>query len=341
MSADHDHGHDHADHAHAGHTHAHADTPRTRGFSLRVLLALFLVLLALLAASNVLVKRGTAVVVTRFGDPVRVLNQPGPNWKWPAPFERTSEVDLRLRTTSSGIHDVGTQDGLRVLVQAWVAWQVDEREDGVRLFLRSVRNQPEEAARQLRTFLGSALETATSAFPLDSLLNTDASKLRLADYEKALRDRLEKQALEVYGIRIREIGVERLTLPAASLEATLERMKSERNTVAETRQAQGRKLAGEIRSGAEKEARILKAEAEELASQTESKARAEAAEIYAKAYSADPQLYAFLRSLDTLDTAITANTRLVLRTDAAPFRALVEGPLVPAAAASGAQEIKK
>ena len=322
------HDHDH-DHAHDHHGHSHGDVPRTRGFSLRVLLALFLVLLALLAASNVLVKRGTAVVVTRFGDPVRVLNQPGPNWKWPAPFERSSEVDLRLRTTSSGIHDVGTQDGLRVLVQAWVAWQVDEREDGVRLFLRSVRNQPEEAARQLRTFLGSALETATSAFPLDSLLNTDASKLRLADYEKALRERLEKQALEVYGIQVREIGIERLTLPAASLEATLERMKSERNTVAETRQAQGRKQAGEIRSGAEKEARILKAEAEELASQTESKARAEAAEIYAKAYSADPQLYAFLRSLDTLDQAITTNTRLVLRTDAAPFRALVEGPLVP------------
>ena len=322
------HDHDH-DHAHDHHGHSHGDVPRTRGFSLRVLLALFLVLLALLAASNVLVKRGTAVVVTRFGDPVRVLNQPGPNWKWPAPFERSSEVDLRLRTTSSGIHDVGTQDGLRVLVQAWVAWQVDEREDGVRLFLRSVRNQPEEAARQLRTFLGSALETATIAFPLDSLLNTDASKLRLADYEKALRERLEKQALEVYGIQVREIGIERLTLPAASLEATLERMKSERNTVAETRQAQGRKQAGEIRSGAEKEARILKAEAEELASQTESKARAEAAEIYAKAYSADPQLYAFLRSLDTLDQAITTNTRLVLRTDAAPFRALVEGTLVP------------
>ena len=30
-------------------------------------------------------------------------------------------VDLRLRTTSSGLHDVGIRDGLRILVQVYVA----------------------------------------------------------------------------------------------------------------------------------------------------------------------------------------------------------------------------
>jgi membrane protease subunit HflC len=33
-----------------------------------------------------------------------------------------------------------------------------------------------------------------------------------------------------------------------------------------------------------------------------------------------------LRSLDTLGTVITPGTKLILRTDAAPFRALVDGP---------------
>jgi membrane protease subunit HflC len=33
-----------------------------------------------------------------------------------------------------------------------------------------------------------------------------------------------------------------------------------------------------------------------------------------------------LRSLDSLGTVIGSGTTLVLRTDAAPFRALVEGP---------------
>jgi membrane protease subunit HflC len=41
-----------------------------------------------------------------------------------------------------------------------------------------------------------------------------------------------------------------------------------------------------------------------------------------------------LRSLDTLDTVVGANTRLILRTDAAPFRVLVEGPAHAAASAA-------
>jgi hypothetical protein len=43
-----------------------------------------------------------------------------------------------------------------------------------------------------------------------------------------------------------------------------------------------------------------------------------------------------LRSLDTLDTIVGANTRLILRTDAAPFRVLVDGPPTAAAAAASA-----
>ena len=38
------------------------------------------------------------------------------------------------------------------------------------------------------------------------------------------------------------------------------------------------------------------------------------------------QLYNLLRSLDTLGTVVTPGTKIILRTDAAPFRALVDGP---------------
>ena len=58
----------------------------------------------------------------------------------------------------------------------------------------------------------------------------------------------------------------------------------------------------------------------------EAKSRIEAAGIFKKAYTADPQLYMMLRSLDALSTMVNSNTTVVLRTDAAPFRALVDGP---------------
>ena len=69
---------------------------------------------------------------------------------------------------------------------------------------------------------------------------------------------------------------------------------------------------------------VAKARAE--AAETEAKSRVKAAEIYARAYTIDPALYTMLRSFDTLDAVINQNTRLILRTDAAPFRGLVDGP---------------
>ena len=101
---------------------------------------------------------------------------PGLAWKLPAPFESTIPIDLRLRTTSTGLQDVGTRDGLRVLVQAYVAWQVPSDPQHVRQFLRSVRNQPDEAARQLRSFVSAALHITSSNFDLTDLVNIDSQQ---------------------------------------------------------------------------------------------------------------------------------------------------------------------
>ena len=79
---------------------------------------------AVAAACLVQVRSGEAMVITRFGNPARVLLEPGLAWRLPLPFESAIPVDLRLRTTSSGLQDVGTRDGLRIIVQAYVAWQV-------------------------------------------------------------------------------------------------------------------------------------------------------------------------------------------------------------------------
>ena len=65
------------------------------------------------------------------------------------------------------------------------------------------------------------------------------------------------------------------------------------------------------------------------AADIDAKSRVEAADIYGKAFGGDPKLYTLLRSLDTLGAVIGPNTRVILRTDAAPFRALVDGVAAP------------
>ena len=295
-------------------------------------IAAAIVLGAAAASSQVMVAAGQAVVVTRFGDPLRVLTQPGLAWKLPAPVESTIPVDLRLRTTSSGLQDVGTRDGLRILVQAYLAWRVPSDPERIRQFMRAAGNDPDEAARQLRSFVGSALQIIASNFDLTDLVNTDPGKVRLAAFEQQLRQTVARQVLDIYGVEVQQVGVERLSLPAETLAATVARMRAERETVGAERTAEGLRAAAAIRSDALRDARITVAKANAEAAEIEAKSREQAARIYADNYAKDPQLYLLLRSLDTLGSVIGPRTRLILRTDAAPFNVLVQGPpTLPAA----------
>jgi membrane protease subunit HflC len=189
-----------------------------------------------------------------------------------------------------------------------------------------VRNQPEIAAGQLRSFTGSALEITASSFDLASLVNTQPSQIKLEQFEAALQQRINEQALRIYGITVRQVGLERLTLAPGTLTATIERMRAERETVAAERSAQGQRIADQIRSDAERDSRVLQAQAKVEAADIEAKSRIAAATIYKQAYETDPQLYTMLRSLESLDAVVGSNTQLILRTDAAPFRVLVDGP---------------
>ena len=203
-----------------------------------------------------MVSAGEAIVVTQFGAVTRVITEPGLAWKAPAPIQLATPVDLRLRTTSTGLQDVGTRDGLRILVQAYAAWSVPKDEKAILQYLRAVRNDPDEAARQLRSFVGSALQVTASDFDLADLVNADPSRLRLSEFEARLRQQVEAQVRATYGIAIAEIGVERLTLPETTLNATVARMRSERETIAVQRTAEGQRRAAEIRADAQRDSRV-------------------------------------------------------------------------------------
>ena len=304
--------------------------------ALRMGLGLAVLAAAALVSSLVLVPPGEALVLTRFGDPVRVLTVPGPAWKMPAPIEAAVPVDLRLRTTSSGLQDVGTKDGLRILVQAYAGWQVAGDPGHVRQFLRAARNDPDAFAAQLRSFMGSALQVTASQFLLSDLVNSDPQKCRLGAFEQTLAANLSETTLTMYGVRIVQVGTERLSLAAETLAATVARMRAERETVAAERTAEGMRVAAAIRSNADRDARILAATALQKTAEIDAASRRQAGEIQAQAYDIDPQLYALVRSLDTLGRVVGPRTRLVLRADSAPFNVLVGGPAALAAPASQA-----
>ena len=315
-------------HSHAHH-HPHPEPgPAARWpmLALRLAFAALIAAGAVFASASVMVPSGQAIVITRFGDLSRVLVEPGLAWKLPTPIESAIPVDLRLRTSSTGLQDVGTKDGLRILVQAYVAWQVPADPSRIRQFLRAVRNDPDEAARQIRSLVASALQVTASSFELADLVDTSPDRQLLPAFEAKLREQVAAQVLSVFGISVRQVGIERLSLPDATLAATVARMRAERETVAAERTAEGLRAAAEIRAQSTRDARILVAQARTEAADIEAASRREAAAIQSGAYQADPGLYALLRSIDTLGSVVGPNTRMILRTDAAPFNILVQGP---------------
>jgi membrane protease subunit HflC len=294
--------------------------------TVRVVVATVIVVMALIAECIVMVPADEAVVISHLGDPVRVITKPGLAWKLPAPIETTIPIDLRLRTTSTGLQDVGTRDGLRVLVQVYAAWQVPNDPQAIRQFLRALRNQPDEAARQLRSFVGAGMHITASNFNLADMVNSDPKNVRIGVFEDQLRGQVAPQMLAGYGIQIRQVGVERMTLPAQTLTATVARMSAERETVAATRTADGLRRAAQIQADADRDGREVVANAQQQAAKIQADAETSAASVYAKAYRGNPGLYNTLRSLDVTGKVLGPNTTVVMRTDSAPFKVLSDGP---------------
>ena len=94
-------------------------------------------------------------------------------------------------------------------------------------------------------------------------------------------------------------------------------MNSERNKIAEKFRSEGQGQASRINGEKERELKIIQSEAYRSAEEIKGKADAEATLIYAKAYNKSLQsknLYAFLKSMETLDNTFDDRTSIILST---------------------------
>ena len=83
-----------------------------------------------------------------------------------------------------------------------------------------------------------------------------------------------------------------------------------------TRDEKARKeRAAEILGRTEKDLKKIKSEAYRESEEIKGEADAEAAAIYAQAYKKDPELYNFLKTLESYEQTVTENTWLLLSTD--------------------------
>src|SRR6202163_374385 len=77
-------------------------------------------------ATAVVVREGEAVLVTRFGRPLRAATQAGLHWKLPWPIDETSLLDMRRRVYETVRTEMLTRDKKNVIARTFVVWRIGD-----------------------------------------------------------------------------------------------------------------------------------------------------------------------------------------------------------------------
>lgn len=268
-------------------------------------------------AAAVVVREGEAIVVTRFGRPLRIAVTPGLHWKLPWPIDQAATLDMRRRVYESGHTEMLTRDKKNIIARTFIVWRIGEP-----LTFAQAIGAGDTAEDKLDGLLTNAAIGTLGGHDLASLVSTEPDDLQVDQIESELLGATAPTALRSYGVTIEQIRLERIALPEENVRAVFEQMRAERRQYAARFEAEGTQAASAIRSEADLEAARIRAKASEEEARIRGNTAAAVAKTYGEAHRLDPELYRFTRSLESLGKLVSGNTTLILRTDSEPFSLL-------------------
>src|SRR3981189_292623 len=263
------------------------------------------------------------VLVVRLGEPVKVVTDPGLNFK--APFiDTVISIDKRILDLENPSQEVIASDQKRLVVDSFARYRI---KNALR-FYQSVGSIP-AANIQLTTLLNASLRRVLGEVTFITVVRDQREALMAK-----IREQLDKEA-DGYGIEVVDVRIRRADLPDANSLAVYKRMQTEREREAQEFRSQGGQKAQEIRSKADREATVIVAEANSTAEQTRGVGDAERNRLFAEAYGKDPEFFAFYPSLSAYETGLrSSDTRFLLRPDSEFFRFFANPSGHPPAAAA-------
>ena len=268
-------------------------------------------------AMAVIVREGQAVLITRFGRPLRIATESGLHWKLPWPIDQASLLDMRRRVYETGHTEMLTRDKKNIVARTFVVWRIGDP----LVFVQAI-GDASNAEDRLDGLLTNAAIGTLGGHDLSSLVSTNPSDLQMARIEAELLASAAPVAMKSYGVALEQIALERLALPSENVSAVFDQMRAERRQYAAKFEAEGQQEAARIRSEAELEAARIRAKGAEEEARIRGQSAAEVAKTYADAHKINPELYKFTRSLESIDKLVTPGTSLILRTDSEPFSLL-------------------
>jgi len=287
---------------------------------MRKVIVFVIVVVALIIVYNLFtftVDETKKAAVLRFGEIVRIVEQPGLNFKIPI-VQNVVYLEDRVLNYDIQPRDVLTSDQKRLVIDNYAIWRVGDP----KAFIEATGGRLSNAQSRIDDIVYSDLRNILAKNTLDEIV----SEQRLEFLEQVTE--LSRDKLEAFGIVLIDVRIKRADLPTEIEQAVFERMRSERERIAAQLRAEGEEQSKQIRSTADKDAEIILADARKEAEKVRGEGDARALEIFAEAYNQDPDFYRFWRTLESYRIALTGETRIVLSTDS-DYLEFIEGMTLP------------
>ena len=284
---------------------------RERKILIKSILGISLFVVALLVSNLIIFSADTTeyVVITQFGNPVRVILEPGIKFKLPDPIQAIHRFDNRLQVYEAGQLELLTKDKKSVIINHYGTWRI---EDPVS-YMKAVKDKSGAEAR-LSDIFSSSLGVALGRYNLDELINVNPDKVRFDNMMEEIVGKCKERA-KGYGIEVVNVKIRTLNFPEKNKLSVFRRMKAEREQMARKYRSEGSEEAAKIRSTAQKEQKTIISGAYQEAQRVKGKGDAEAIKIYAEAFQKDPQFYEFIRTLEAYEKFIDEKTTVILPGD--------------------------
>lgn len=285
-----------------------------RSFDLnpRVMLGLAIlgvVALFLLMSSLFTVRQDAQALVLQFGNPVRIVQEPGLHMKVPF-VQQVEYFDRRVLDFDAPSVELVLGDQKRLVVDAFARYRI---RDALR-FRQSVGTEVAFRGR-LEPIIFSSLRSVLGEAPLFTLLSEDRNEIM-----NRIRGEANK-SLSGFGVELVDVRIKRADLPPENSQAIYRRMQTERDREAKELRAQGAEIGQRIRARADRERQVIIAEAERESSILRGQGDAEAIRTFAAAFGQDADFFNFYRSMQAYRESLgDSSTSFVLSPDSEFFR---------------------
>lgn len=250
------------------------------------------------------------VLITQFGEPIRVIEQPGLHVKIPF-IQSVITFDRRLLDFDAPGEEVILGDQRRLIVDSFTRYRITNP----LVFYQTVGATEQGIRARLNSIVSSSLRRVLGNEPLLSVLSTDRARIM-----GEIRGQVNAEARQ-FGIEVVDVRIRRADLPEENTQAILSRMQSERERVAREARAEGAEVAQRVRAGAERERTVLLAEAQAQSDILRGQGEQEAIRIVAEAFSRDIDFFQFWRSMQAYREAFgEGHARMVMTPDSEFFR---------------------